>query len=58
MRPLASHGVREFWLVDPDAETIEIYALHGKEFVVAGIASGAEPVRSPLLPELSRTAKV
>jgi Uma2 family endonuclease len=58
MRLLAHHDVREFWLVDPDAETIEIYTLHGKEFVVAGIASGAEPVRSPLLPELSLTAKV
>ena len=58
MRLLARHDVREFWLVDPDAETIEIYALHGKEFVVAGIASGAEPVRSPLLPDLSLTAKV
>ena len=58
MRLLASHGVRELWLVDPDAETIEVYALHGKEFVVAGIASGAEPVRSLLLPDLSLTAKV
>ena len=57
MRLLARHAVREFWLVDPDAETIEIYALDGHEFALAGIASGSEPVRSPLLPELSLTAK-
>ena len=27
MQLLARHGVREYWLVDPDAERIEIHAL-------------------------------
>jgi Uma2 family endonuclease len=56
LRLLARHGVRELWLVDPEAETIEIYALQGSEFVIADVASGSTPVRSPLLPELSLTS--
>jgi len=36
MRLLARHGVREFWLVDPDAVTIEVYASTGNLFVLAG----------------------
>jgi Uma2 family endonuclease len=53
MRLLARHGVREFWLVDPDGVTIEVYALTGNQFVLAGAWSGAERVQSPLLPGLS-----
>jgi Uma2 family endonuclease len=49
---LAHHGVREFWLVDPDAERVEVYSLNGDQFVLANIASGPELVESPLLPEL------
>jgi Uma2 family endonuclease len=49
---LARHGVREFWLVDPEAETIEIYSLSGDQFVLANVASGTAPVKSPLLPGL------
>jgi Uma2 family endonuclease len=53
MRLLARHGVREFWLVDPDAVTVEIYVLTGDRFVLAGTWSNSECVQSPLLPELS-----
>jgi Uma2 family endonuclease len=53
MRLLARHGVREFWLVDPDAVTIEVYTLTGNQFVLAGAWSRAERMQSPLLPELS-----
>ena len=53
MQLLARHGVREFWLVDPDAATIEVYALNGNAFVLAAIAAGTEHVESPLLPGLS-----
>ena len=53
MRLLARHGVREFWLVDPDAVTVEIYAVTGDQFVLAGMWSNSECVQSPLLPELS-----
>jgi Uma2 family endonuclease len=53
MQLLARHGVREFWLVDADAQAIEVYCLSGNQFVLAGTAKGAGRVQSPLLPELS-----
>jgi Uma2 family endonuclease len=57
LRLLQAHGVREFWLADPEAQTIEIYTLNGSEYVLASVATATESVRSPLLPELSLTAK-
>ena len=39
------NGVREAWLVDPDADTIEVRAARGVERVAVGGA-----VRTPLLP--------
>jgi Uma2 family endonuclease len=48
----ARHGVQEYWLVDPDAIRIEVYALSGDQFLIASAATGAEAVRSPLLPAL------
>ena len=35
MQLLARHRVREFWLVDPETATIEVYALNGQQFAVA-----------------------
>jgi Uma2 family endonuclease len=53
----ARHGVREFWIVDPDAHTIEVMTQEGAGWKFAGLFSGDEPVRSPLLPGLDlRTA--
>jgi Uma2 family endonuclease len=53
MQLLARHRVREFWLVDPETATIEVYALNGQQFAVASTASGRERVRSPLLADLA-----
>jgi Uma2 family endonuclease len=53
MQLLARHGVREYWLVDPMAVTIEVYWLSGGQFALASTAAGDRPVQSPLLPELS-----
>lgn len=57
MRLLARHGVREFWLVDPDAETIEVHSLIGDRFVLAGVATAESPIRSRLLPGLVVSSK-
>jgi Uma2 family endonuclease len=53
MQLLARHGVREFWLMDADAVTIEVYCLSGHQLVLASTANSAERVRSPLLTEIS-----
>jgi len=51
----ARAGVREYWLVDPDARTIEILTLDHDAFHLAAAASGIETLRSPLLgPLLAR----
>jgi Uma2 family endonuclease len=53
MQLLARHQVREYWLVDPQAVTIEVYRLAGDRFELAGTAAGADRVQSPLLQELA-----
>jgi len=49
-------GVREYWLVDPEARTIEILALDRDAFHLAVAASGDETPVSPLLGQLPITA--
>ena len=53
MQLLARHPVREYWLIDPKAVSVEVYRLTGREFVLASTANTSENVRSPLLPTLS-----
>jgi Uma2 family endonuclease len=45
----ARAGVREYWLVDPDARTIEILVLDRDAFHLAVTASGSDIPVSPLL---------
>jgi Uma2 family endonuclease len=52
----ARAGVREYWLVDPDARTIEILSLDRDAFHLAFAASGDETPVSPLLGPLPTTA--
>ena len=52
-RLLAQHGVREYWLVDPDAVSIEVYVLTGNDLALAQVAKGSDLVLSSLLPALS-----
>ena len=53
MELLARHGVREYWLVDPERARVEVFALGRKQFVLVSDATGDEPVRSSLLPQLT-----
>jgi Uma2 family endonuclease len=57
MRLLARHGVRECWLADPEAGTIEVYSLSGDQFALAGVATAEAPIKSPLLPDLVVSSK-
>lgn len=46
------HGVREYWIVDPQAQTIEVIRAAGAEFELALTCHLDETLRSPLFPGL------
>jgi Uma2 family endonuclease len=39
----ARHGVRHYWIVDPEARSIEAFVLTGGVFAIAGRLAGADP---------------
>ena len=43
-------GVREYWIIDPDKETVEVYA--GQDLTLVATYVAIEHLRSPLLPDL------
>jgi len=45
----AQEGVKEFWLVDPEKQVIEIYTLTAKGYELHGKYSGAQSVKSEIL---------
>ena len=48
----AKYGVREYWLVDPDSQTIEVFILGARGYRQAGLYEADEKLKSPLLPGL------
>jgi len=46
----AMHGVAEYWLVDPAAETVWVHRLRNGEPVVAHTFASGDTLCSPLLP--------
>ena len=53
MQILARYSVSEYWIVDPTGETVEIYALVADSYLLAAIVASTDPLRSPLLPDLT-----
>lgn len=51
----AAYGVPEYWIVDPEAESIEILVRSEKGYASAGVFSGQVELSSSLLPDLSLT---
>lgn len=45
----AKAGVAEYWIVDPTKQTLEVYALEQKSFVLYGFWSSSEIAKSRLL---------
>ena len=53
MRMFARHGVRDYRIVDPVHEQIEVHPLADGSYGQAQVASGEDIVRSVLLPDLT-----
>lgn len=49
----ATHGVREYWLVDPDAELVEVRVLGDAGYETYGVYRADDTVTSRLLEDLS-----
>lgn len=49
----AEHGVGEYWIVDPDARTISVLSLDGKELREVGRYTSGDTLSSPTLPGLA-----
>jgi Uma2 family endonuclease len=52
-----AHGVREYWLVDPANQDIEVFVLENGRYRLDNYALGTGPVRSVLLPGLEVQAE-
>jgi Uma2 family endonuclease len=53
MEMFARFGVREYWIVDPLAVTLEAYELDGGRYQLRQCATDGDSISSPLLPGLS-----
>ncbi|MCL4512550.1 MAG: Uma2 family endonuclease [Candidatus Eremiobacteraeota bacterium] len=47
------YGVKEYWIVDPDSETISVFILEGEVFHEKGIYKRGQILESTLLPGFS-----
>ena len=47
------YGVRHYWIVDSDSESLEAYRLTGRRYRAVGKYSGADTFQSALFPSLS-----
>ena len=45
----ARHGVKEYWIVDPEARKVEVFALGEKGFGLVKAYEAGEALKSPLL---------
>ena len=53
MQMFARYGVLEYWLVDPEGGTVEVYRLVGRHYALAQSASRSDCACSVVLPEFS-----
>lgn len=49
-RDYAAHGVGEYWIIDPDARTVEQYTLEAGDYRLAGTWSADQSVASTAIP--------
>jgi Uma2 family endonuclease len=48
----AAFGVQEYWVVDPDAATVEVLSLGERGYASCGVYGRLQHLTSPLLPDL------
>jgi Uma2 family endonuclease len=48
----ARAGVIEYWIVDPDADRVEVYRLHQESYGKPAVAEAGDVLRTDLLPGL------
>lgn len=48
-RLYGQHGVREYWVVDPEGKTVEVYSLKRRRLELIATVSGAEEIPSSML---------
>lgn len=53
----AKSGVREYWIVDPEAETVELFALRKGAYALVGKYGVGKTMRSETLPGLKVKVK-
>lgn len=47
------YGVREYWVVDPAAETVEVFGASEKGWLLTGVYGPEDTLASPLLPDFT-----
>ena len=53
LKTYARYGIGEYWIVDPDAQTVEVYRLTAEAFHLAAKCVKGKKVETPLLPGFS-----
>jgi Uma2 family endonuclease len=46
----ALHGVSEYWVIDPETETVDVHVLHGKRYDLKATAAGGDSLETVHLP--------